>query len=381
MKRILFLIGASLGLLIGYLILYFTPSNSLPHQALFPQKGEVIGFLPFSLLSRASDDYTKEITTLAYFALTVDTDGTILKLNNPQEEEPGWYALHSGKVSPFLSAAKKNNISLSLVMFMGNNAKIDALMSDPIPHAKNLTKEVIPLMKQYDFTNLNIDIESTKEATPSAQAHFIQFVKTIKKDLTDAKVGTLTIDISTLDVIRHDLIKPRDIAPIADSIVLMAYDFHSTVSSVTGAVAPLSGAGIDAEYDVTSALQKALDQVPPQKLVLGVPLYGYEWEALSPSPRSAIIPRTGTTLSARRAESVLAGCSTCSAEFDSTAQEDHISYKDSETGAYYQLFYPNDDSTLSKITLARNTKLKGLALWALGYEGSTTMDPLTAYKK
>jgi spore germination protein YaaH len=67
---------------------------------------------------------------------------------------------------------------------------------------------------------------------------------------------------------------------IADNIVLMAYDYHSTSSFVTGPVAPLSGAGIMSEYDVTAAVEKTLDLIPPQKLVLGIPLYGYEWETL-----------------------------------------------------------------------------------------------------
>ena len=79
-----------------------------------------------------------------------------------------------------------------------------------------------------------------------------------------------------------------------------------------GTVAPLSGAGIVSEYDVTSAAEKALLQIPSSKLILGVPLYGYEWQTLSPNPRSADVPNSGVTASNRRAENLISTCTNCS---------------------------------------------------------------------
>ena len=150
-------------------------------------------------------------------------------------------------------------------------------------------------------------------------------------------------------------------------------------SFVTGPVAPLSGAGVMSEYDVTAAVEKTLDQMPPQKLVLGIPLYGYEWETLTQIPRSAVIPNTGVAASNRRAEELLSSCSSCSATLDKEADEKYISYFDQNVGDYHTIFYPDMDSTKAKINLANKFQLGGLALWALGYEGNSILNPLASY--
>jgi spore germination protein YaaH len=377
-----------LGVLLGIISIFFVRS----HSALFEnktvvkqktaEKKEVIGFLLYSLLSRAREDYSNEITTLSYFGLTVDTDGTIRKQNSPQENEPGWNALASGKVDSFLENAKKHKVDLSLVVFSGDNDDIDAIMEDPISHAENLTDEVLPIMDKYGFTNLNLDIEATKEASVEAQMHFLQFAKTINDKLKKDSGKTLTIDVTTLDLISNkNLINPKEAAKIADLIVIMAYDYHSSSSQVTGPVAPLNGAGIISEYDTQAALQKAILIIPRQKIILGVPLYGYEWDTLGDVPRSAIIPGSGNAASNRRVEKLANDCATCSAQFDTTAEEAYMIYIDPLTNTYHQIFYPTKESTLQKISLAQNTNIAGLALWSLGYEGPTIMNPLQNYLK
>ncbi len=358
------------------------PASSITIINPQPAQKEVIGFLPFALLSRAQMDYSRYITTLAYFSLIIDTDGTIMKLSTPTQEEPGWYALSSGRADPFLQNAKQHNVALSLVLFTGNNATIDALMQDPVVNATNMTSEVVPMMDQYGFTNLNLDIESTEEASPAAQKHFVQFTKTLKDALSKSGGKTLTVDVTTVDLIKSTtLIRPKKIAEIADNIVIMAYDFHSTASYVSGPVAPLGGAGIESEYDVETAVQKALTIIPSQKIILGAPLYGYEWETLGNIPRSAVIPNTGQTASNKRAESLVASCATCSAQFDDTAQEAYVIYKDTDSQTYHQIFFPIEKSTSEKINYVQNNHLGGLALWALGYEGNTILRPLEQYLK
>lgn len=362
----------------------FSPAPTSSENVIAPKpiKKEVIGFLPFALLSRAQTDYSQEITTLAYFALTVDTDGAIMKLTSPTTTEPGWYDLSSGKADPFLQNAREHNLVLSLVIFSGNNAHIDTLMQDPIVNANNLAHDVLPIMDQYGFTNLNLDIESTKRASPSAQTHFLQFAQTLKNALNNEGSKTLTVDITTYDLVSdQELIKPKELAAIADSIVIMAYDFHSTASSVSGPVAPLGGAGIESEYDVETAVQKALNVIPAEKIILGVPLYGYEWESLGNVPRSAVIPNAGQAASNRRAEDLVTSCATCSAQFDTTAQEAYVIYKDTDTGTYHHIFFPIEKSTSEKVNYAQNNHLGGLALWALGYEGTTILRPLEQYLK
>lgn len=374
-----FFLGAFLGIFINNSLTAKDFGISLlnPLSPITPKK-TVIGFLPYWLLDKAETDYSKYITTLSYFAVTADGDGNIQKFSNPGEKEPGWYALESGKAEPFLREALKNNVSLSLVVANMNNDSINEMISDPVPHAKNLAIDLKPLIQKYKFSDINLDIESVKKASPSARANFTKFVKAVREELDNDE--TLTVEISAGDLINNNLIDAAAIGKIADYVVVMAYDYHYRSSFVTGPVAPLTGAGISSEYDVSAAMEKILEIVPAQKVILGIPLYGYEWESIGRSPRSAIIPNTGVAASNRRAEKFLESCPDCKDQLDNEAEENYISFFDKNTGNYRTIFYPNENSTLKKIGLANNYQLGGLALWALGYEGKTILNPLANYQ-
>lgn len=373
-KAVIFL-GLFLGLLVGYFLAFRL--HYLP-QTLIKQDKEIVGFLPYWLLSRAQNDYSKNITTLSYFALTIDSDGKILKLSNPQEKEPGWYALESGKVKPFFNNAKKNNISLSLTIFAGDPESIDTLLSDPVPHAKNLVQDITPLINKYGFSDLNLDIEKADVASEEARLNFTKFAQEIKNGLP--KEMTLTVDISPTAFIKNYLIDPKATSSLVDYFLVMGYDYHYQNSFVTGPVAPLFGAGTISEFDIQIAIKKALNIMPAKKIILGVPLYGYEWETISDNPRAAVIPGTGMTASNRRVEQLLNDCATCSAKFDNIAKEFYVVYKDVTTNTYHQIYYPNKQIMSSKISFVRQNNLGGIGLWALGYEGKTILDPLEDYK-
>ncbi len=378
--------GVLLGFGFAYFIIFYTSllpfriqtSSSVLINPISPKK-TVIGFLPYWLLDKASYDYSKYITTLTYFGLRIDTDGTILKLTSPTQEEPGWNALSSGKADAFLQNALEKHVKLSLLVSSGDNDSINQLVSNPINHAKNLIDSVSPILIKYRFSDLNLDIEYTQMASPAARTNFSDFVKNVRRYLPSQ--FTLTVEISGNDVIKPYLIDPKEMGKIADNVVLMAYDFHSPSSFVSGPVAPIGGAGIMSEYDVTSATEKAIAQIPNAKLILGIPLYGYEWETLSPLPRSADIPNSGVVASNRRAEELLSTCTNCEVHTDTDAMEKYITYYDSSTGTYHIIFYPDQSSTISKINLANNLDLGGIALWALGYEGNTILNPLVGFAK
>lgn len=370
--------------LAGFLVIYkyFLPrtlKKNIPVVGLIIPQNEVIGFLPYWLTPKASTDYSNYITTLTYFALTVSKDGTIQKFTKPGESEPGYLSLKNGKMDPFLNSARQKGEDLSLAVFNGNDSDIAQILNDPATSANNLTGDVIPVMQQYGFTDLNLDVEQTADASPAARMKFTEFVKDVKENLDTSKVGTLSIDVSAISFVKDtNLSDPAALAPVVDKIILMAYDYHSTVSFVTGPVAPGLGAGTVSEFDTDTAVAAALKIMPSRKIILGIPLYGYEWETIGSVPRSAVVPGTSLIISNFRAEDFLSQCATCSAEFDKTDQESHIIYE-TDSGTYQQIFYPTKDSTQFKVDLAGKYSLGGIAVWALGYEGKTILQPLSAY--
>ena len=335
------------------------------------KKPEIVGFLPYWLIGKADKDYSKYITTLTYFGLTLHSDGSIKKLNNPQEEEPGWTTLKA-------NAYQKYNAKQSLLVVSGDDGAIGDMIANPVASANNLIADIAPIMKEKGFTDLNLDIESFLDASESARANFTLFVQTVTQQIKDQKLGTVTLDLIPISLVKSKIYDAKALAAIVDRIVLMTYDYHYTGSFTAGAVAPLGGAGTTIEYDVETAVKEALKVIPAGKILLGIPLYGYEWETIGPAPESATIPGGSSIASSSRVEDFLNTCATCSAQFDSVAREPYVIYP--ENGYFNQIYFENEASVKEKINLAQTYHLGGVALWALGYEDSTMLEPLSTYK-
>ena len=341
-------------------------------------KKNIIGFLPFWLIGNAKDSYKEYLTTLAYYALVINSDGTIQKRVNPIEEEPGWTTFKMNKMQDRLHQAKNDGLDTSLLIFTVNEDDITQLVSHPEESASNFLGDIIPIMQQNGFTDLNMDIESFVKTTEENQEGYATFLELVKKGLDDNNAGTLTIDITPESLIKPRLTKIELLAPIADYIILMAYDYHYIYSPLAGPVGPIGGGGITREYDVETAIQIALQTIHPRKLILGIPLYGYEWETIESIPGSPIIPDSGKTASTRRISEILSSCENCILGTEDEAQQPYIIIP--EDNYYRQIFYEDESSMSKKIDLAKKYKLGGIALWALGYEDQTILNPLKLYK-
>jgi len=379
-------------LLLGFVVTYalllylFTSSSTGAYivknavETVGLRQHKVIGFLPYWFVGKVDKDYTEYLTTLSYFGFTITSNGSIQKYDKPGEVEPGWYALTSGKLDDILAQARQKNVTLSLTVFSGDQDAIMELVSDPTVHAATLIEEVAPIMQKYHFTDLNIDIESVFQASESARENFTVFIGEVRRLMDEKRLGTLSIDSSPTDLIKTRLIDIKGIAPYIHKIILMTYDYHYGGSIIAGAVAPNFGAGIDSEFDVQTGVEKAMEVLPKEKIIMGVPLYGYRWETITESTRSATISGSGVVVSNRTMEEFLVSCATCSATYDAVSNEQHVVYRDADTGTFYQAYYPDIMTMKEKIRLANNYGLGGVALWALGYDGKDILLPLKDYK-
>src|ERR1700690_2416010 len=112
MKKTVFFWVCSLFLGMSLGVLYLQLLPQLPSQLVSPlaevsgkRPAKILGFLPYWLLDKASPSYTNSLTTLAYFSLPIAKDGSIQKMANPQEEEPGWTTLKKQAVADRMSQA------------------------------------------------------------------------------------------------------------------------------------------------------------------------------------------------------------------------------------------------------------------------------------
>lgn len=341
----------------------------------------VLGFFPYWLLAQQDETYQAYLTDVTYFSLTVQEDGSIQKLVNPREEEPGWTRLKGEVVKNLLTNAASHNQRTSLLVHNSSPSQIYRLIASPSAHAQRLVDEVEPLMRLHGFSDLNLDIESFQEASPEAQLAFTTFVKEVKTQLQDKDLGTLTVEVTPISLVSPHLTDAKSIGEVADFIVLMAYDFHYRGSSIAGPVAPVNGAGEVREFDVETSVRLLSEVVPKEKILLGIPLYGYEWETIERYAQAPVIPGSGKTASHRRVAELLAECVHCIKEFDPVSMQPYLILPATEEGYSQQIFYEDKESLARKLELANKYQLGGVALWAMGYEGPEMLEPLREYKQ
>jgi spore germination protein YaaH len=74
-------------------------------------------------------------------------------------------------------------------------------------------------------------------------------------------------------------------------MMVMAYNYRWTGSTVTGAIAPLD----HASRNVTIHMTRFAAYAPRDKLIMGVPYYGYDWPVTSAIPNATVRPTRRST--------------------------------------------------------------------------------------
>lgn len=356
------------------------PSNSKPEE-LTKREGdlEIHGFFPYWLLGKVSRESLDAVDEAVYFALEISEDGSIQEKLTPQELEPGWNAFQKDLFASTLAKRSSPIAKTSLLVHLSSEKKIDQVLEKPQEHAQNLMDDVIPLMKDGGFKDLNLDIESFIGASPEKRDAMIVFFQTVKDELVENKAGTLTIELTVPSLTKQHLIDPIRTTPIADFLVLMAYDYHYRDSYVSGPVAPVGGAEERWSQDVAQSLDQLLAIAPPEKVLLGIPLYGYEWETLSGQPLAPTIPGTGKTATLARITTQKSECTECQEGREPLSQSPYIVFPPSEESAFQHIFYEDSAALTAKLELAEDRGIKGVAFWAMGYENEILLKPLSNF--
>ena len=79
------------------------------------------------------------------------------------------------------------------------------------------------------------------------------------------------LTVATPAIVSDQLLKGLE--PVVDRFFVMTYDYHWVGSRRPGPVAPLSSG----PHNVAKTIRNYLRLVPRQKLIVGVPFYGYSW--------------------------------------------------------------------------------------------------------
>lgn len=328
----------------------------------------VYGFLPYWNTNKIT--LQDELTHLGYFSLTLAADGTFLE-SYEGELDMGLRRLNTEEFLEIGTTLTNKNKKVEIVISQFNHGDIVSFLNSK-PAQEKFFQSLDNVLLAYQFNGVNIDMETSGETSQQVRNNLTEFMKDLKTHL-DSKYSSVGLSIDTYASAAKNpqLWDIPALAPHVDYIIVMAYDFHRSSSQKAGPVAPLFGGKELWDGDINNYLESFLEVVPREKVILGIPFYGYEWQTTSRDSQSHTFPNTGTTASYSRVLSLLEKKEELDVQehWNETALSPYLSY--TEDGELYVLYYENSRSISYKLDYVNQLDLGGIAIWALGYESDS----------
>jgi peptidoglycan-N-acetylglucosamine deacetylase len=224
------------------------------------------------------------------------------------------------------------------------------MLANPVARA-NLASRIEEYADAEHQPGIVVDFESLPQSSMEDFQHFIH-------DLSAAlhvKNLKLMVALPAADW-SYDY---KYIASQADAIILMNYDFHWPTSS-PGPIAPQ-------DWFVRN-IDNMVKLVPPDKLIMGIATYGYDWPAKpkkGPQPVAAAVSFQQGVVTAVESESDIL--------YDPDSFNLHYSYDD-EHNQEHNVWMLDGVTAYNELRAAERAGVRGTAMWRLGLEDPSLWD-------
>ena len=306
---------------------------------------EVFGYHPYWMGTSWQNYNFNLISTLAYFSAEATSTG---ELEN----------LHGWPVSGLINMAHEHGTEVVLCVTLFNTNDLVTLLSNP-SYRENLINNLVSQVQAGNADGVNVDFESFPASQKENMVTFItNLTNTFHSELPGSQV---TLAMPAVDW--NDAWDYNSLATISDGLFIMGYAYHWSGSPTTGPNSPLSGSG----YTITSTVFDYLNKTNYQsdKLILGCPYYGFLW----PSESNTAGAATTGTGQAQFFSQMEGNALSFGKLWHQNSQTPWYTY---DNNGWYQGWYDDSLSLSLKYDFAIENSLKGIGIWAMGYDGDNT---------
>jgi hypothetical protein len=312
------------------------------------QSHEIFGYAPYWTLPESSGFDVQDLTTLAYFSVDANGDGSL------DQSGPGWNGYESQDLTNLVTRSHAAGDRVVLTVTCFSQASLNQITSDPTA-AATLSSALIAAVSAKNLDGVNFDFEGEGSADRTGLTALLTQVSNALHaanphwQVTMATYASAAADSSGF----YDV---AALAPALDGFFVMAYDMNDPVNP--SPTAPLMGGG----YNDTETLQQFTAVVPASKVILGVPYYGYDWPTTDGTPTAQ---STGPESPLSYGTIAAAGNPTY---WDAATDTAWTSY---QVGAqWHETYFDNPTSLALKASLANSFHIRGMGIWALGMDGN-----------
>ncbi|MEH7391592.1 glycosyl hydrolase family 18 protein [Bacillus sp. JJ1503] len=213
---------------------------------------------------------------------------------------------------------------------------------------ERLINNIYNLVKTKGYAGVNIDFERIRESERDLYSGFLRSLSDRLRP--EGYYTSVAVPAKTSDEISW--LKGYDyggIGAAVDFVFIMAYDWHETSSS-PGPTAPIG--------EVRKTIEYALNHMRGNKIILGVPRYGYNWTMANGTVESARAVSVSTAVETAMKYQV-------PIQYSSEYQQPFYQYRD-ETGKRHIVWFEDSRARAQKLQLMVNYRLRGVGAWQLG---------------
>jgi len=279
------------------------------------------------------------LTYLSIFSYNVRNDGSLVPIN----DSPLINMARTAGVAPVMTVT-------NIIEGQGFDSDLaHEILTQEGPQS-NLINNIVRTLGEKNYYGVNIDFEYIYPYDRESYNFFLQRLTDAVEPLGYFTFTSLAPKISAnqpgLLYEAHDYpIHGREI----NRIILMTYEWGYTYGPPM-AVAPLN--------EVRRVLNYAVTAIPPEKILMGIPNYGYDWTL--PFVRGTAarpLSNTGAVSLAWERNAAI--------QFDYTAQSPFFTYYD-ENRRQHVVWFEDARSIEAKLRLVNEYKLAGVSYWTLG---------------
>ena len=228
-----------------------------------------------------------------------------------------------------------------------SNELANIILNDPVA-SDNLIDNIVENMNQKGYRGLDIDFEYIR---PEDRQNYIDFVRRAEERLNEYGYFVMTAlapkTSATQSGLLYEAHDYRGLGEVADAVLIMTYEWGYTYGP------PLPVAPIQ---NVRRVIEYAVTEIPNNKILLGIPFYGYDWTLpyVVGSKARSMGPVTAVSI-ARRTGSII--------QFDEEAMSPYFEYTDNVTGNEHIVWFEDARSILAKVDVISDFDLLGTGIW------------------
>jgi len=338
------------------------PVTSVVTPTVISQKTFFVkGSIPYWDQENALNDFKNHVENFNYINLFwyyLGQDGMIQKYEYANEDRS------------IIAFAHENNVKVSAVItnlpdYSGagwNSGRVENILINDEMRQSHI-QNIVNKLRDYNFDGVIIDYELVR---PSARDKFTNYVRELKEALRpENKILTVVLHPKTGENVDNEKIGVfqdwKGLSVWADQLQIMGYSEH-TDTDPSGPIASLPWVG-----KIIAYLESL--NIPKDKLFLGIPLYGYDWNKDNDT--------AAEDLTFNDVRSLL---STYGAEekWDNIRESPYFTY--TKNGRKHEVWFENAKSVLAKVNIAKNAGLAGVTFWRLGEEDPEVWESLKSLR-